>query len=785
MLDMVRGISLNPRQREAVDHGGGPLLILAGAGSGKTRVLTVRAARLISEGLPASRLMAVTFTNKAAGEMRERIERLIDRPSHGLWIGTFHSIAARLLRIEADLIGPWTRSFTIYDEDDAQRTVRRAMTAADYDPKAWSPKGIRKRISDAKNALVRPGEYMERAEEAGSFYHTVVAEVYRRYQDELRTSNAFDFDDLLIRTVELLEGEDGVGEHYADRFEHVLVDEYQDTNKAQFRMIKALAATHRNVCAVGDDDQAVYGWRGADIANILDFEEHFSGTRVVKLEQNYRSAGSILEVGNAVIANNRGRKPKRLWTDRGAGDPVQVVLCDDERNEARWVLSQIRAARGERRFSDFAVMYRTNAQSRPFEESFLRASIPYRIVGGVPFYSRREIKDVLAYLRLLVNPSDAVAFRRAVRWPTRGVGARTVDKLDRLAALWGEPVAVAAVRACREYWAGIKRLRGLRTFVEGLEELRQALPALTAEEAMRRCVDKFGIERALDKEEDGEDRIRNLMELFATAEAFDDAVSDDDASGDHPEGASALELLLEKLSLLTSVDEADFDGNAVNLITLHAAKGLEFPVVFLVGLEDGLFPLWSAGKSEIPSREAVMAEGDAAKWWSELMRKVSEEVDLEEERRLFYVGVTRAMDRLSLTHAHNRWRFGSRKTAPPSRFIGELPAEHVRWSSSDGLRRRNFRRSSRPSRRPSRSSSGPRSRRERTELIYDREDSQLRPVLEPGSRVMHSVFGTGTVLRLSGRGRDAKAEVDFTDFGRRTLALAYANLRLDLRDPAG
>ena len=763
----MSGLRLNPEQREAVAHPEGPLLVLAGAGSGKTRVLTARAARLIHDGLHPARLLAVTFTNKAAGEMRARIEGLIQRPTRGLWIGTFHSIAARLLRIEAPHTSR-TRNYTIYDEDDSIRTVRDVMSSLGHDPKRWAPRAVRRRISSARNGLVGPAEFTA---DAFDPFAKIVAAVYPAYERELERRNAYDFDDLLFETVGLLEGNDDVRARYADRFRHVLVDEYQDTNHAQYRIVRALAATHRNLCVVGDDDQAVYGWRGADIRNILDFEADFPGAHVVRLERNYRSTGAILEVANAVISQNLARKPKRLRAQRELGEPIQLVRCADERDEATWVASRIEEERAARAPNEFAVLYRTNAQSRAFEEAFRRAGIAYRIVGGVPFYERREVKDVLAYLRLLVNPADDIAFLRAVGWPRRGVGAKSIDRLRALAERRGEPLAAAAGRAGRDDGVPSAALRGLRRFVDGLRELRAALATRTAREAMEACVAAFDLATALAEEEDGADRLENVSELFAAAAAFDRA-----DVGDAEDAASDLELFLQSVSLRSDLDEADFEGAAVTLITLHNAKGLEFPVVFLAGLEEGLFPL---------SRAVETPEG------------------IEEERRLFYVGVTRAMDRLSLTWADRRWRAGMASNSAPSSFLDELPAEHVRSRLGAGLKWRGP---------PARSGfgaggssfggRGAAARREdgvagrayswrrggdtstpgasgaaAGELRYDYEDSQEPLALSPGARVVHPRFGEGEIVQVYGYGREAKVDIDFGDRGRKKVVVAYARLR--------
>jgi DNA helicase-2/ATP-dependent DNA helicase PcrA len=764
---------LNPEQREAVEHPDGPLLVLAGAGSGKTRVLTARVARLIDERVPAERVLAVTFTNKAAGEMRLRIEDLIGRSVRGLWIGTFHSIAARLLRREAAFTAR-DRSFTIYDEDDSIRTLKDVMEQAGFDPKRWSPRAVRGRISAAKNALIGASEY---APAPYDLISGIVADVYPAYEQSLARRNAYDFDDLLFETVRLLEGSAGVGRRYAGRFVHVLVDEYQDTNHAQYRMVKAFASEHRNLCVVGDDDQSIYAWRGADVRNILDFERDFPGAHVVRLEQNYRSTASILEVANAVIECNVARKPKRLRTEREAGDPIRLVRCGDERCESTWVAHEIESLGLRYGHDDCAVLYRTNAQSRAFEEAFRRTGIPYRIVGGVPFYERREIKDVLAYLRLAVNPADDAAFIRTVGWPRRGVGQVSLERLTASAREADEPLFAAATRAGRIEGLSKGAARGLGELVSGVRALRDVLPEIDAKEALERCVATFGLATALAEEEDGADRLENVSELFATAAAFDRGDLDE-----AEEEATDLELYLQTVALRSDLDDVDFEGEAVTLMTLHNAKGLEFPAVFLAGLEEGLFPL----------SRALETEGG-----------------LEEERRLFYVGVTRAMDRLHLTYADRRWRAGTESRSAPSSFLDELPEEHVERRLGGGVAER-FRRSLRggvgaatgsrigsrtgPSdasavaapggggfgwhRESPRSSGGPSTGAPADgELRYDYGDSQESIDLAPGIRIAHPRFGLGEIVTISGFGRDAKAEIEFDEVGRKKILVAYAGLR--------
>jgi DNA helicase-2/ATP-dependent DNA helicase PcrA len=763
-------LALNPEQRRAVEHGEGPLLVLAGAGSGKTRVLTARVAKLIREERERpERILAVTFTNKAAGVMRDRIADLLGEEPRGLWVGTFHSIAARLLRREGNILERGS-NFTIYDEDDSIRAIKRAMEEVDLDVQRWSPNLLRSRISDAKNALVSAEEY---AASAFDLVAKATASVYPAYERILARSNAYDFDDLLVYATRLLEDVAEVGDRYSSRFRHVLVDEYQDTNHAQYRIVRRLAVEHGNICVVGDDDQSIYGWRGADIRNILDFERDFPGTEVVRLEENYRSTPSILEVANEVISRNRDRKEKRLRTRRPPGEPVSVVRVGDERAEASWVVGEIEGPAGRVCPEDHVILYRTNAQSRPFEDALRRARIPYRIVGGVRFYERREIKDVLAYLQLAANAADEAAFARAVSWPRRGVGGVTLDRL-RASALEGGVTLLAAAESATQI-EGLPPAggRALVDFAAGVNALAELAREATVEEVIRECIRSFGVVPALEREEDGSDRIANVTELLAAAAAFD-PLEVEDTSAD----ATDLELYLQSAALRADIDDYADDQPGVTLMTLHNAKGLEFPVVFLVGLEEGLFPLARA----METRE-----------------------ELEEERRLFYVGVTRAEDRLLVSHADRRWRHGSEMRADPSSFLAELPAEQVRLVTLSGSRGRSgegWRKRSASSERslggagggapspgpgwdgPGSTSYGWHRGAKRPEtasspegLQYDYSDSQEDLRLEAGARVVHPRFGEGVIVAISGKGRLMRAEIEFADGASRKLMAMHAGLR--------
>jgi DNA helicase-2/ATP-dependent DNA helicase PcrA len=572
--------------------------VLAGAGSGKTRVLTARIARLMEDGLPPYRILAVTFTNKAADVMRHRIASLVGHEPDGLWAGTFHSVCARILRMEADRTDR-TRGFTIYDESDSQRAVKRAMEDVDVDPSRWSAKGVRARISDAKTAMVRPEEYAAAAFDPLS---RVTGTVYPAYERMLARCNAYDFDDLLLRAVRLLEEDDEVREHYGGRFAHVLVDEYQDTNHAQYRLVRAWASVNGNVCVVGDDDQSIYGWRGADLRNILDFERDFPGTAVVRLEQNYRSTGAILNVANAVIARNRARKEKRLRTERSRGARVVVAALRDERAEASWTVRQVESHRDRYTLGEVGVLYRTNAQSRAYEDALRGVGMPYRVVGGIRFYERREVKDVLAYLQLLVNPADDTAFFRAIGWPRRGVGAVTLERME--AARSRSDGSLLDVAAAAREVEGLPggAARALALFARDLGALADLVPVASSAEVAEECLRTFGLRSALEAEEDGEDRLANVDELIAGMVAF----AADRRGVEEGSAGNDLGTFLQHVSLLSDIDQYDPEEGAVSLMTLHNAKGMEFPVVFIGGAEEGLLPLGRSAETiiQLPGRLA-------------------------------------------------------------------------------------------------------------------------------------------------------------------------------------
>ncbi|MEA2706245.1 MAG: ATP-dependent helicase UvrD/PcrA [Gemmatimonadaceae bacterium] len=739
---------LNPAQREAVLHFEGPMLVLAGAGSGKTRVLTTRIARLIEHhGVDPSRILSVTFTNKAAGEMRERITRLLGEEPKGMWSGTFHAIGARILRASAKHVGR-TSSFTIYDEDDSLGVVKRIMERQGISPKQWSPKVISSLISDAKNALVPPSEYESLAMDPVS---RAAAQVYREMEATLRAANAVSFDDLLVLPVEIFRKDETALARYRDRFQFILVDEYQDTNRAQFQFIKLLGSGHGNVVVVGDDDQSIYGWRGADIRNILDFEKEFVSAKLVRLEENYRSTPDILHVANAAITQNVGRKGKTLRATLPSGEPVTVVAALDERDEADWVLEEIKSRRNQenRALSEFAVLYRTNAQSRALEDTLRREAIPYRLVGSVRFYDRREIRDLMAYLKLIANPSDEEAFRRAISVPKRGIGDATVDLLAASAAESGFTLFETASRTELHENLRPAARNALAEFSRVIDSLRERAKDTSVDVLIQELITEIKYVDYLQAEgpESARDRIENVNALVNGAA---ETVIDDGGEV----GLTPLDHFLQRAMLVAGADALDPSADAVTLMTLHNAKGLEYPVVFLTGLEDGLFPL-SQSFDDPPK--------------------------LEEERRLFYVGITRAEEKLFLSFTEMRRRNGELLPSIKSRFLKEIasaPLEEKktlrvstmgRGTSSRGG---GFQSGSYPARRTHDVPSW------RKVAITEAELSQDEPRYVKGERVKHKLFGDGSIAELSGVGREVKAVIDFDDenIGRKTIKLAYTTL---------
>jgi DNA helicase-2/ATP-dependent DNA helicase PcrA len=741
---------LNDEQLQATEHVEGPILVLAGAGSGKTRVLTARICHLIHEhGVPPERILAVTFTNKAAGEMRERIGRLLGSEPSGMWVGTFHAVGARLLRRHADRLG-WDRTFSIFDAEQSLRHVKAVQEAVGLDPKRWSPKGVRHEISAAKNQLIDAATFARDNEGSFDLFVRNVAQVYPEYEKSLAHQNAFDFDDLLMRPVQLFESNPDLLERYRERFSFLLVDEYQDTNRAQFRFVELLAGEHENLMVVGDDDQSIYGWRGADIRNILDFEHSFPSARTVRLERNYRSTQRILDAANVVIAENVNRKGKTLRTERTGGERITLVETFDEGDEARWIVEEIETRLRDvpgRGYSTMAVLYRTNAQARALEDAFRREGIPYQVVGSVRFYERREIQDVLAYLRLISNPRDSVAFSRVVNYPRRGVGLTSLERVERFAADEGISPLEAASRADEIPSLRAASARGLTRFADLIQRVGVRATQATVGTLLEELVEELELARHLYEEgPEGEDRARNVSELIAGAVDFDVSLVQSIAEEDI-DTFTELDLFLQQVALVTDADRLDPDADTVTLMTLHNAKGLEFPTVFIAGMEEGLFPLG---------------------------RAYDDPETLEEERRLFYVGITRAEDKLVLSWARQRRRAGDFNLNTLSSFVDAIPDELREERRSKRL---TIARDSLPHRRRRRPSFTDEGWEEEPEP--DHGLNQDMPRFVKGERVVHGTFGSGAVVEISGFGRDLKVTVDFDQAGRKKLLLRYAALEKD------
>jgi DNA helicase II / ATP-dependent DNA helicase PcrA len=740
---------LNPDQLDAVVHCAGPLLVVAGAGSGKTRVLTHRIAHLVNEhGVSPMRILAITFTNKAADEMRQRVAALVGPVASKMWVSTFHSACVRILRRDAHRLG-YPKTFTIYDQADAQRLTGYVIRDLGLDPKKFTPRGVHATISAAKNDLVAAPEYTERA---ATIFERKIADIYRDYQARLHKAGAMDFDDLLTVTVRLFRTCPDVLEHYQERFEQILVDEYQDTNRAQNEIVLQLAAAHHNVCVVGDSDQSIYRFRGADLRNILEFEEAFPEVTTILLEQNYRSTQTILDAANAVIDHNVSRKPKNLWTDQGSGNKIVRYHADDEGDEAQWVAHSLARLHddGDYRWSDLAVFYRTNAQSRVLEEALMRSGVPYKVIGGTRFYDRREVKDAVAYLRAVVNPSDEVSLKRVLNVPKRGVGDTTVGRLD----VWANGRGLTfrqALDEADEAGASGSALRGIRAFTALLDELAELVPDGPAA-VLQRALERSGYLDELEAEHTVEaaGRLENLGELVGSAQSFETVAE-----------------FLEQIALVADSDEIDADDSKVVLMTLHTAKGLEFPVVFLTGCEEGVFPH---------------------------LRALTEPDELEEERRLAYVGITRARERLYVSHAWSRTIFGSTQYNPPSRFLDEIPAELMEQAGggrrlsgrgshrSDGGGRRDGWNEWTPRR--DRWGDGADAGRDRIVDAALRAGRQARVAttgaeslgLRVGDDVRHSKFGEGVILLLEGEGDKAEAVVRFRGIGDKRLLVAWSPL---------
>jgi len=735
--------NLNPVQRQAVEHVDGPLLVVAGAGSGKTRVLTARIAHLIAaHGVTPTRIFAVTFTNKAAQEMKRRVGRLLGRDPAGLWIGTFHALSARLLRREAHLLG-FSRSFTIYDEDDRLSLIRRLMKERNLDTKTFSPRAVQSIISGAKNEMVEA----RALEESAGFDRlvAVAAQVFHALGPALKAANAMDFDDLLIHPLAVFRQHPERLKIYQEGFQFILVDEFQDTNRAQYDLVRLLGA-HGNVCAVGDDDQSIYGWRGAKVKNMLDFQTDFHGTTVVRLEENYRSTQLILDAANHVIADNVGRLGKTLFTRRNGGEAVTVVAAADERDEAEWLVRELgeRADAGSWSYDEMAILYRTNAQSRAFEEALRRAGMPYKLVGAVSFYERREVKDLLAYLRLVANPADDEAFLRAIAVPRRGLGPSSLIIVGQQATQWNKSLLDTAAIADRVAGLRPQARRAFLDFAALVRRLREEAGTLPPAAILELLIAAIDYEAILEAEGvEGVERWDNVRELVASAAAWSEVLEDDGTASDAEQQGTMLERFLAEAALFSAHDTVIGDQAGLTLMTLHTAKGLEWPVVALAGMEDGLFPLGRA--EEQPG-------------------------GLEEERRLCYVGLTRAKDKLYLTWAKSRRRGGEFRPGRVSRFLRALPPDltEERRTSSFWEPARRFG-----------------ARRSWTEQGAWQEsvpavevESQVAPRYLRGERVHHRQFGSGTIEGLQGAGKGLRVSVAFDDesVGTKQLLVAYAGL---------
>ncbi|MDQ0844552.1 DNA helicase PcrA [Streptomyces sp. V1I6] len=738
---------LNEQQRAAVVHTGSPLLIVAGAGSGKTRVLTHRIAHLLgTRRVHPGQILAITFTNKAAGEMKERVEQLVGPRANAMWVMTFHSACVRILRRESKKLG-FTSSFSIYDAADSKRLMSLVCRDLDLDPKKFPPKSFSAKISNLKNELIDEETF---ADQAVDGFEKTLAEAYRMYQARLREANALDFDDIIMTTVHLLQAFPDVAEHYQRRFRHVLVDEYQDTNHAQYTLVRELVGKGyedlepAELCVVGDADQSIYAFRGATIRNILQFEEDYPDATTILLEQNYRSTQTILSAANAVIERNESRRPKNLWTNAGAGAQITGYVADTEHDEAQFVADEIDRLTdaGEAKAGDVAVFYRTNAQSRVFEEIFIRVGLPYKVVGGVRFYERKEVRDVLAYLRVLANPEDNVPLRRILNVPKRGIGERAEAMIDALALREKITFPQALRRVDEAYGMAARSANAVKRFNVLMEELRTIVdsgagPAVVLEAVLERTGYLAELQASTDPQD--ETRIENLQELAAVALEFEQARGEE-------EGTGTLAEFLEQVALVADSDQIpdeDEEGTGViTLMTLHTAKGLEFPVVFLTGMEDGVFPH---------------------------MRALGQTKELEEERRLAYVGITRARERLYLTRSSMRSAWGQPSYNPPSRFLEEIPGQHLTWKRTGPMAA-----PAGPTSGIASSLSSSRSRGGASGFATRRTSDKPVISLAVGDRVTHDQFGLGTVVEVKGSGSEAQATIDFGDEKPKRLLLRYA-----------
>lgn len=733
---------LNPQQAEAVINTEGPMLIMAGAGSGKTKVLTCRVANLLQKGVRPYRILAITFTNKAAAEMRERVNNMSGPAAKDVWLFTFHAFCARFLRMEIDKLPGYGGNFAIYDTADSQNLIKQILKEMNLDDKRFQPSGILSRISNAKNALQDAASF---ARQAGDFYEQKVADIYSRYEQKLQLNNALDFDDLLMLSIKLLQENKEVREKYQDRFDYLLVDEYQDTNHAQYLLTKFLAAKHRNICVVGDADQSIYGWRGADIQNILDFEKDYPDAKVIKLEQNYRSTQIILDAANAVIENNTGRKPKNLWTENKSGADIIYFQAVDERDEARFVIEQLQNLQRteNKKLGDMAILYRTNTQSRIFEEMLIKSGISYNMVGGLKFYERKEIKDIIAYLRVIFNPADSLSLLRIINVPKRGIGDASLAKIQAYAAANNVSLFEAVSNAAAIDGLSSRFVSKLDDLAGIIFELMNLANEAPVEDLIDRVLRDTGYLEELENERtpQAQSRIDNLHELISVAQEF--AASEEENN---------LENFLAHVALVSDIDDTELGEDAITLMTLHSSKGLEFPVVFLVGMEEGLFPH---------------------------ARTLMDETEIEEERRLCYVGITRAKEKLFLSSTKMRTIYGNTVTYPPSRFLQEIPARLVktikrqeRFSALENFKQVSEKYSARPQK--------PASTFNPHSFMPQKPAAAAGGTgtrFNTGDRVSHNRWGEGMVVSVKDSPDGQEVKVAFAGAGVRSLLTKYAVLK--------
>ena len=733
---------LNPEQAEAVQTTNGPMLIMAGAGSGKTKVLTCRIAHLLQQGVRPYRILTITFTNKAAAEMRERVDKMAGAAAKDVWLFTFHAFCARFLRMEITKLGGYGSNFAIYDSSDSQNLIKQILKELNLDEKRFQPAGIASRISNAKNQLQSVSDF---SKAASDFYNQKVAEIYERYQNKLLVNNAVDFDDLLVLSIRLLQESEEVRAKYQERFDYLLVDEYQDTNHAQYLLTKLLAARHRNICVAGDADQSIYGWRGAGIQNILDFEKDYPEAKIIKLEQNYRSTQVILDAANAVIENNTGRKPKNLWTDNDNGVAITYFQAIDERDEARFVIEKLQELQGQQnmKLGEMAVLYRTNTQSRIFEEMLIKSGITYNMVGGLKFYDRKEIKDIIAYLRVIFNPADSLSLLRIINVPRRGIGDATLAKLQAHAAENGMSLFDVVSNAAQVEGLSIRFVSKLDELAAIIFDLMNQADNLPVEELIEQVLNKTGYMEELRNEHtaQAQSRIDNLMELMSVGQEFAKT-----------EEENNLENFLGHVALVSDIDDAELGEDAITLMTLHSSKGLEFPIVFLAGMEEGIFPH---------------------------ARTLMNEEEVEEERRLCYVGITRAEKQLFLSNAKMRTIYGHTVSYPPSRFLQEVPRNLVTVFKRPALERRTI----------NMVEAKPQKRSRDTNWFLGGQESFIPKQamstagaaaggsFKAGDKVSHAKWGVGTVVSVTSSQDGQEVKIAFAGAGIRSLLTKYAVLK--------